>query len=575
MTALSGASASRQDESNQQESEDRYRMLSENAEGAVMLVSAEGQLTWVSPSIERLLGYHADEALALRGGDLVHPDDIAEAQSALRLAGDRPVSLRLRFRHRDGGYLWMAATSRWLMDAEGHRTGRIDSLRDIDAEVRAQLLLAEQSQRLMLVLAASRLGMWDWNLVTGETAFDERWAEIAGYRLDELEPTSIDTWQRLAHPGDLAASEAMIAEHLAGRAPFYDLELRVRHREGHWVWVHDRGQVVERSPDGRPTRMMGTHEDISARVTAVETLNANRYDLEQAQRIAHVGSWSLDLATDHVTWTDELFLMLGLDPAEAPPDYPEHQGLFTDDSWTRLSAALARTRATGQPYDLELELVRLPDQHAWMHARGEAVRDAAGDIVALRGVAMDITQRKRDRDALTALATHDQLTGLVNRAALLEEIARALSAGRRAGRETAVLMLDLDRFKDVNDSLGHRGGDDLLVEAAGRIRAAIRAEDVAARPGGDEFVIVMRDLTETAEARHVAERLIEAFRAPFVVGGVAVSATASIGIAFATSSSTADSIVREADGAMYEAKEGGRDRLSLFCQPEPSRARRG
>lgn len=575
MTALSGASASRQDESNQQESEDRYRMLSENAEGAVMLVSAEGQLTWVSPSIERLLGYHADEALALRGGDLVHPDDIAEAQSALRLAGDRPVSLRLRFRHRDGGYLWMAATSRWLMDAEGHRTGRIDSLRDIDAEVRAQLLLAEQSQRLMLVLAASRLGMWDWNLVTGETAFDERWAEIAGYRLDELEPTSIDTWQRLAHPGDLATSEAMIAEHLAGRAPFYDLELRVRHREGHWVWVHDRGQVVERSPDGRPTRMMGTHEDISARVTAVETLNANRYDLEQAQRIAHVGSWRLDLATDHVTWTDELFLMLGLDPAEAPPDYPEHQGLFTDDSWTRLSAALARTRATGQPYDLELELVRLPDQHAWMHARGEAVRDAAGDIVALRGVAMDITQRKRDRDALTALATHDQLTGLVNRAALLEEIARALSAGRRAGRETAVLMLDLDRFKDVNDSLGHRGGDDLLVEAAGRIRAAIRAEDVAARPGGDEFVIVMRDLTETAEARHVAERLIEAFRAPFVVGGVAVSATASIGIAFATSSSTADSIVREADGAMYEAKEGGRDRLSLFCQSEPSRARRG
>lgn len=575
MTALSGASASRQDESSQQESEDRYRMLSENAEGAVMLVSAEGQLTWVSPSIERLLGYHADEALALRGGDLVHPDDIAEAQSALRLAGDRPVSLRLRFRHRDGGYLWMAATSRWLMDAEGHRTGRIDSLRDIDAEVRAQLLLAEQSQRLMLVLAASRLGMWDWNLVTGETAFDERWAEIAGYRLDELEPTSIDTWQRLAHPGDLAASEAMIAEHLAGRAPFYDLELRVRHREGHWVWVHDRGQVVERSPDGRPTRMMGTHEDISARVTAVETLNANRYDLEQAQRIAHVGSWRLDLATDHVTWTDELFLMLGLDPAEAPPDYPEHQGLFTDDSWTRLSAALARTRATGQPYDLELEFARLPDQQAWMHARGEAVRDAAGDIVALRGVAMDITQRKRDRDALTALATHDQLTGLVNRAALLEEIARALSAGRRAGRETAVLMLDLDRFKDVNDSLGHRGGDDLLVEAAGRIRAAIRAEDVAARPGGDEFVIVMRDLTETAEARHVAERLIEAFRAPFVVGGVAVRATASIGIAFATSSSTADSIVREADGAMYEAKEGGRDRLSLFCQSEPSRARRG
>ncbi len=117
-----------------------------------------------------------------------------------------------------------------------------------------------------LILSSTHLGLWDWNMQTGETAFDQRWAEIIGYTLAELQPVSIETWQKYAHPDDLDASDALIQQCVSGLRPYYDIEVRMRHRDGHWVWVRDRGQIVEWDADGKPVRMVGTHEDISQRV---------------------------------------------------------------------------------------------------------------------------------------------------------------------------------------------------------------------------------------------------------------------------------------------------------------------
>jgi diguanylate cyclase (GGDEF)-like protein len=167
-------------------------------------------------------------------------------------------------------------------------------------------------------------------------------------------------------------------------------------------------------------------------------------------------------------------------------------------------------------------------------------------------------------DELRLLATHDPLTGLANRTAMLEEISRALSAGRRSGRSTAVLMMDLDHFKHVNDTLGHTAGDDLLVAAANRIVDVVRAGDLVARLGGDEFVVVMRDLEDPSEAVLAAGRLVTAFRNSFSTGGAEMFSTASIGVAVALDFGDAGDLVREADTALYSAKEQGRDRVSVF-----------
>ena len=284
----------------------------------------------------------------------------------------------------------------------------------------------------------------------------------------------------------------------------------------------------------------------------------------EAEQIAHLGGWRLDVATGHVSWSPELFALFGLDPAGPVPDYPDQQRLMTPESWQRLSAAVAQAQAAGTPYELELEIVRADGSRAWAEARGEAIRDANGTIVELHGVSLDITDRKAARDELRALATHDPLTGLANRAELLEEVTRAVSASERSGRSTAILMMDLDRFKAVNDTLGHAAGDELLVIAAARLNEVVRAGDLVARLGGDEFVIVMRELPDPSEAVRAAGRLVHAFQAPFIVGDRELFATASVGVAIATATARAGDLLREADTAMYAAKEAGRDRVSMF-----------
>ncbi|MBK9741199.1 MAG: EAL domain-containing protein [Actinobacteria bacterium] len=200
----------------------------------------------------------------------------------------------------------------------------------------------------------------------------------------------------------------------------------------------------------------------------------------------------------------------------------------------------------------------------WAEVSVGVLPQADGSVSQFLAQVVDITEQVTAESELVNLATHDPLTGLANRAALRDEITRALSAASRSGRLTAVLMIDLDRFKNVNDSLGHTVGDELLRAAAGRIEASVRGGDLVARPGGDEFVIVMRDLDSPSEAVRAAWRIVTDLRAPFKTTGTELSATASIGVALAGEASGADDLLREADTAMYLAKREGRDRVTVF-----------
>ena len=155
-------------------------------------------------------------------------------------------------------------------------------LRSIRSEVHARHILAEENQRLELVLESSRLGLWDWDMQTDTMVCDDRWADILGFQLEDLAPLSIQTEDRLVHPDDTAASDALFDDHVHGRVPYYDLELRMRHRHGHWVWVHDRGRIVEWSPDGLPLRVTGTLEDVSEAHSAAERMAA----AEEESRLA-------------------------------------------------------------------------------------------------------------------------------------------------------------------------------------------------------------------------------------------------------------------------------------------------
>lgn len=194
----------------------------------------------------------------------VHPEDIqlVEASEARGMAGGMH-DVRHRIIRPDGEVRWVHELARLQPDDEGHLVRLIGTVQDVTEQALAEAALQSQRQRLASIIEGTHIGTWEWNVQSGATVFNERWAQIIGYSLDELAPIDINTWMAHAHPDDLQQSSALLQAHFNGETPYYDCQCRMRHKEGHWVWVHDRGRVVSWSADGQPLMMYGTHADIT------------------------------------------------------------------------------------------------------------------------------------------------------------------------------------------------------------------------------------------------------------------------------------------------------------------------
>jgi diguanylate cyclase (GGDEF)-like protein/PAS domain S-box-containing protein len=293
--------------------------------------------------------------------------------------------------------------------------------------------------------------------------------------------------------------------------------------------------------------------------------------LREAQEIAHLGRFEWDIQGDRVRWSDQLFRIFGVDPGSFEATYEAYMRQVHPEDRRMAQGAIEETLRSGTPLVSEYRIV-LPDGSIrWLHSRARLVQDEDGMPLRLLGICQDITTQKTTEAALTRLALQDPLTGLPNRALFLDRLALALRRQERDGGIVAVLFVDLDRFKAVNDTLGHFAGDQLLAAVADRLARILRPGDTIARLGGDEFAVVCEGLVGHAGAEEIAVRILNTFAAPVVVEGQEVIASASIGIAISEPDATPDTMLRDADTAMYEAKDAGRNR---FCVFDPaSRAR--
>ncbi len=245
-----------------------------------------GSYDYLSPVITRLTGYTLQE---LKNNSftqmfsLIHPDDVLKVDRLIKqaLAGESGADyhIQYRFKHCNGFYLWLDDSFTFLRDADGQADTLIGNVSDISSRVQVEDELRLVNQRMAGILEGIRAATWEWNVQTGELTVNEHWAEIIGYSITELSPISIKTWQAHALPDDLALSNALLQKHFSGELPYYDCEVRMRNKDGHTVWVHDRGRVITWTADGKPLMMFGTHTDISGRKLAETVLLAseNRY----------------------------------------------------------------------------------------------------------------------------------------------------------------------------------------------------------------------------------------------------------------------------------------------------------
>jgi len=264
---------------------DRYHMVAEQTGTVFWEVDAAGRFRHVSHVSQAVWGYAPEELVGRMHFYDLHPEagraSFREQSLACFGRQEKFRDLKNPIQRKDGAIVWVSTTGIPLVRADGKLLGYRGSDTDITERHLAEHALLTERQRLANVIEGTNAGIWEWNIQTGEVVVNVRWANMIGYRLDEL-PHHIDTWARLAHPVDLDTSNALLADHFAGKLPYYDLECRMRHKNGSWVWVHDRGRVTEWDAEGNPLRIAGTHTDISERKRAEFEVAANREQLEQA-----------------------------------------------------------------------------------------------------------------------------------------------------------------------------------------------------------------------------------------------------------------------------------------------------
>ncbi|MCZ7570805.1 MAG: EAL domain-containing protein [Ardenticatenaceae bacterium] len=329
--------------------------------------------------------------------------------------------------------------------------------------------------------------------------------------------------------------------------------------------------LAARFGSGSGDELMDVAQAISDMVVVLEETFSELQQSEEryalATRGANDGLWDWDLQTNQIYYSTRWKAMLGYSEAEIGDEPDEwFRRVAPEDSGQLWAALSAHLEGITHHFEHEYRILHKGGQYRWVLARGLAVRPGDGSATRMAGSQTDITERKRMEEQLLHDALHDALTGLPNRVLFLDRLTQALErAKRREGTSFAVLFMDVDHFKLVNDSLGHIWGDELLVAIARRLEAVRRAVDTVARLGGDEFVMLLDDLEGTADAITVAERIHQALGPPLGLGGQEVFVSVSIGIVLSTDGLDApEDLLRDADIAMYRAKALGKARSQLF-----------
>jgi diguanylate cyclase (GGDEF)-like protein/PAS domain S-box-containing protein len=546
-----------------------FDVLAQELPIGVYELDAEARFVFVNERWSELTGIDPQSAVGEMWASVVHPEDLDRVGSEWfrSQAEDRPFSLEFRYVRADGSVVWIWCRAVELRDEGGELSGYLGTCSDTVVSPTVDRALEEAEERFANAFEEAPIGM---ALVGVDGAFlrvNRALAELVGYEPDEL----LDlTFQNITHPDDLEADLQLVREVLEGKRRTYRMEKRYIRSDGAECWVLLSVSLV-RDDAGEPLYFVSQIEDITERRRAEDALLEAEDRFRSAFEEAPIGMAMNSVEGSFLRVNRAMCEITGYSREQL--EATTHRSITHPDDLARNERGYQEIlTGNASHYRTEKRYIHSDGHVVPVDLSATVIRDGEGEPVHVLTQVQDITERKRFEGQLQYLADHDSLTGLFNRRRFEEELTRELASAERYESKVAVLAIDLDDFKYINDSLGHSIGDELITRVGDAVRTRLRRTDVLARLGGDEFAVILPRIDDDG-AMEVAEDLLEAVGEVDLVGlggrgGGRVSASIGIAMFHAASNLTSEELLVEADIAMYDAKEAGRARAVLYDATE-------
>lgn len=544
------------------DSERHFSTIFTRAQVGLSVISQEGRFQRVNDRLCQMFGRSRETMLTLGVKDVTHPDDLANTIKVFThlITTGEPVSIDKRYVRPDGSVVFANSSASRLDDWYDHHPMALVVTIDLTERKLAEEALMESEARFRALADAAPALIWQFDPTGSAVYMNPRFLSLVGIAPEKLLGAG---WKSIVHPDDVEECLKQLAEaQREMRATQRRMRIRCADGEYHWMKSHAAPWF---SANGQYAGHVVISVDINDAVRAQEELLVSNERLNLAIAGSGDGVWDWDMQTNEITCSARTQEILGLGEQETLRKYEDWERRVHPED---LPAVLAEVRAcldkTRPTLNVEYRARAHDGSWRWAQARAIAVmRD--GQAVRMTGTLTDISEKRRSEEIVWHYANFDALTNLPNRRLFRDRLDHEVRKAQRTGLPLALLFIDLDRFKEANDLLGHDVGDQLLIEAARRIRSCVRKSDTVARLGGDEFTAILTELDDLAHVEPVAQKINDALSAPFRIGSEVVYLSASIGITlYPNDAANAEHLIRNADQAMYVAKNGGRNQFSYF-----------